>query len=120
MSIQPVTVGPPIIIGGNGLNRTLPLAARYADEWNTVFVSASQFAQLSARLDELLQAVGRSPERIRRTLMTRVVFGCTTAEVERKLGGEPRERLHPAVSSSARRTRSSRSSPPWQRLACSR
>ena len=26
--------------------------------------------------------------------MTRVVFGRTTAEVERKLGGEPRERLH--------------------------
>ena len=26
--------------------------------------------------------------------MTRVVFGRTTEEVERKLGGEPRERLH--------------------------
>ena len=26
--------------------------------------------------------------------MTRVVFGRTTAEVERKLTGEPRERLH--------------------------
>ena len=57
-------------------------------------MSAPQFAQLSARLDELLRAAGRSPERVRRTLMTRVVFGRTTAEVERKLGGEPRERLH--------------------------
>jgi F420-dependent oxidoreductase-like protein len=90
----PVTGGTPIIIGGNGPNRTLPLAARYADEWNAVFVSAPQFAQLSARLDELLRAAGRSPERVRRTLMTRVVFGRTTAEVERKLGGESRERLH--------------------------
>jgi F420-dependent oxidoreductase-like protein len=94
MPRPPVTGGPPIIIGGNGPNRTLPLVARYADEWNAVFVSAPQFAQLSACLDELLRAAGRSPERVRRTLMTRVVFGRTTAEVERKLGGEPRERLY--------------------------
>ena len=94
MPRPPVTGGLPIIIGGNGPNRTLPLVARYADEWNAVFVSAPQFAQLSARLDELLRAAGRSPERVRRTLMTRVVFGRTTAEVERKLGGDSRERLH--------------------------
>ena len=94
MPRPPVTGGPPITIGGNGPNRTLPLVARYADEWNAVFMSAPQFAQLSAHLDELLRAAGRPPERVRRTLMTRVVFGRTTAEVERKLGGEPRERLH--------------------------
>ena len=28
--------GVPIVIGGNGARRTLPLAARYADEWNAV------------------------------------------------------------------------------------
>ena len=94
MPRPPVMGGPPIIIGGNGPNRTLPLAAHYADEWNAVCVSAPRFAQLSARLDELLRAAGRSPKRVRRTLMTRVVFGRTTAEVERKLGGEPRERLY--------------------------
>ena len=83
----------PIVIGGNGPNRTLPLVARYADEWNAVFVSARRFAELSARLDELLRAAGRSPGRVRRTLMTRVIFGRTDAEVSRKLGGEPREQL---------------------------
>ena len=83
----------PIVIGGNGPNRTLPLVARYADEWNAVFVPARRFAELSARLDELLRAAGRSPERVRRTLMTRVIFGRTDAEVSRKLGGEPREQL---------------------------
>ncbi len=90
---QPVVSGPPIVIGGNGPNRTLPLVARYGDEWNAVFVPAKRFAELSARLDELLRAVGRSPERVRRTLMTRVILGHTTAEVERKLGGESRELL---------------------------
>jgi F420-dependent oxidoreductase-like protein len=88
-----ITGGLPIVIGGNGPNRTLPLVARYADEWNTVFVPAKRFAELSTRLDDLLRAAGRSPERVRRTLMTRVVFGCTDAEVECKLGGESRERL---------------------------
>ena len=83
----------PIVIGGNGPNRTLPFVARYADEWNAVFVPARRFAELSARLDELLRAAGRSPERVRRTLMTRVIFGRTDAEVSRKLGAEPREQL---------------------------
>lgn len=83
----------PIVMGGNGPNRTLPLVARYADEWNAVFVPARRFAELSARLDELLRAAGRSPGRVRRTLMTRVIFGRTDAEVSRKLGGEPREQL---------------------------
>ena len=88
-----ITGGPPIVIGGNGPNRTLPLAARYADEWNAAFVPAGRFAELSTHLDELLRAVGRSPEQVRRTIMTRIVFGRAIAEVERKLGGEPRERL---------------------------
>ena len=64
-----VAGGPPIMIGGNGANRTLPLAARYANEWNAVFVPAKRFSELSAHLDELLRAARRSPELVRRTLM---------------------------------------------------
>ena len=60
-----MTGSPPIVIGGNGPNRTLPLAARYADEWNAVFVSAKRFSELSAHLDELLRVAGRSPEWVR-------------------------------------------------------
>ena len=93
MQSSTITGSLPIVIGGNGPNRTLPLVARYADEWNAVFVPAKRFAELSTRLDDLIRAAGRSPERVRRTLMTRVVFGCTDAEVECKLGGESRERL---------------------------
>ena len=83
--------GVPIVIGGNGPRRTLPLAARYADEWNAVFLTPERFAELGSRLDELLEESGRSPGDVRRTLMTRVVFGDNKAEVERKLGGQPRE-----------------------------
>jgi hypothetical protein len=45
--------GPPILIGGNGARRTLPLAARYAAEWNASFTSAERFSELNALLDDL-------------------------------------------------------------------
>jgi F420-dependent oxidoreductase-like protein len=93
MPRSPRPGGPPIVIGGNGPRRTLPLAARYADEWNAVLVTPERFIELNARLDELLQDAGRPPEQVRRTLMTRVVFGRTTADVERKLAGKSADEL---------------------------
>jgi F420-dependent oxidoreductase-like protein len=93
MPRSPRPGGPPIVIGGNGVRRTLPLAARYADEWNAVLVTPERFAELDDRLDELLQEAGRPPEQVRRTLMTRVVFGRTNADVERKLAGESADEL---------------------------
>ncbi|MDP8948469.1 MAG: TIGR03560 family F420-dependent LLM class oxidoreductase [Actinomycetota bacterium] len=93
MPRSPRPGGPPIVIGGNGPRRTLPLAARYADEWNAVLVTSERFIELNARLDELLQEVGRPPERVRRTLMTRAVSGRRTADVERKLAGQSADEL---------------------------
>jgi F420-dependent oxidoreductase-like protein len=118
MPSSTITSGTPIVIGGNGPNRTLPLVARYAGAWNVVFVPAKRFVELSTYLNELLRAVGRSPERVRRTLMTRVIFGRTTTEVERKLGGERESDSAPTALSSGRHLRSSSSSARWQRLAC--
>jgi F420-dependent oxidoreductase-like protein len=93
MPRSPRPGGPPVVIGGNGPRRTLPLAARYADEWNAVVVTPERFIELNARLDELLQEAGRPPEQVRRTLMTRVVFGRTTADIESKLAGESADEL---------------------------
>lgn len=85
--------GPPIVIGGNGEKRTLPLSARYADEWNAVFVPPDRFAQLNAKLDDLLAAAGRPRAAVRRSLMTGSVFGRDDAEVERVLAGRDRTTL---------------------------
>ena len=63
----------PVLIGGNGPRRTLPLAARYADEWNGVFITPEVFAERSARLDELAEQAGRAPGAIKRSLMTPLV-----------------------------------------------
>jgi F420-dependent oxidoreductase-like protein len=87
MPRSPRSGGPPIVIGGNGPRRTLPLVARYADEWNAVFATPERFNELNTRLEELLQEAGRPAEQVRRTLMTRVVFGPTPADVERKVAG---------------------------------
>jgi F420-dependent oxidoreductase-like protein len=89
--------GTPVVVGGNGVKRTLPLAARYADEWNAVFLKAEAFEDLNSRLDGLVREAGRAPEQVRRTLMTRVVFGRTEAEVDHKLDGDSRHHLPAAV-----------------------
>ncbi len=67
-SLRPVPVQrphPPIWIGGSGLRRTLPLAARYADVWHT-YGSPEKLAELSARLDQLADEAGRDPAAIGR------------------------------------------------------
>lgn len=79
--------GPRILIGGNGPRRTLPLVARYADEWNALFLPPERFAALNARLDALLHAAGREPTAVRRSMMTGLVFGRDQAELARRLEG---------------------------------
>lgn len=85
--------GPPILVGGNGETRTLPLAAQYADEWNGVFISARRYAELNALLDSLLVKQGRNVADVRRSLMTGIVFGRTEEEVQQKLAGRDQEQL---------------------------
>jgi F420-dependent oxidoreductase-like protein len=82
--------GPPIVVGGNGPRRTLPLTARFADWWNGVHITAARFAELNARLDTLLEDEGRAPNDVHRTLMTQVIFGRDDAEVASKLAEKGR------------------------------
>ena len=74
--------GPPILIGGNGPQLTLPLVAKYASEWNAVYISPEGFKEKSALLDGMLVENGRSSSDVRRSLMTRVEIGdeATVAE----------------------------------------
>ena len=91
--------GPPILIGGNGEKRTLPLVARYADEWNANFITAEEVRRLNGILDNLLREAGRRPGEVRRSLMTGCVFGESEAKVREasKVYGErPIEALRKA------------------------
>ena len=77
--------GPRILLGGNGVKRTLPLVARYADAWNGTSLSPTKFRERSNMLNELLQAAGRKPSEVRRSIMLGLFFGNDMREVDNVL-----------------------------------
>ncbi len=77
--------GLPILIGGNGKKRTLPLAAKYADEWNAVFLTPPAFRELNQYLEEWILQAGRHPQQVQRSMMTGLVLGKTQADLEEKM-----------------------------------
>jgi alkanesulfonate monooxygenase SsuD/methylene tetrahydromethanopterin reductase-like flavin-dependent oxidoreductase (luciferase family) len=80
--------GPPILIGGNGPTKTLPLVAKYAQEWNAVFIDRPTYRERAKELDRLLEQEGRKPGDVKRSLMTRVFYGRDDAELQRLLDGQ--------------------------------
>ena len=90
---SPRADGPPLVIGGSGPKRTLPLAAKFADEWNAVMLLPEDYADLCGRLDELLAQEGREPKSLKRTLMTRCVVGHDEAALDAKIDAESKQRL---------------------------
>ncbi len=77
--------GPPILVGGNGSLRTLPLVARYADQWNALFIPPAEFSRLNTLLDHYITLQGRQLGAVRRTLMTGCIFGGDPDEVANKV-----------------------------------
>lgn len=77
--------GPTILIGGNGVKRTLPLVARYATIWNAITLSPDAFHERCAHLDTLLHAAGRQPAEVRRTLMLPLLVASNEAELEQRV-----------------------------------
>ena len=77
--------GPPILIGGNGPLRTLPLAARYATEWNSIYLNPSQFQERNIQLDELIISEGRETGDVRRSMMMGCIHGADNTIVEEKV-----------------------------------
>jgi F420-dependent oxidoreductase-like protein len=77
--------GPPIIVGGNGARFTLPLVARYADEWNCVFLNPEKFLELNTVLERLLIHEGRRPDSLRRSMMTSCIYGIDQAAVQARV-----------------------------------
>jgi F420-dependent oxidoreductase-like protein len=60
---------PPIIIGGSARPRSARLAARFADEYNTVFATPSECAERRAVCERAWQDAGRDPETLTFSLM---------------------------------------------------
>lgn len=81
--------GPPILIGGNGMKKTLPLAARFADEWNGVYLTPEACRERIARLNDLLDELGRPRAAVRRSMMTQCLIGANDAAVRARLDAGP-------------------------------
>ena len=82
--------GPRILVGGDGVRRTLPAVVRYADEWNCVMLLPDEFAKKNSKLNDLLAAAGRDLASVRRSMMTGCVFGKDEAALRQKLSARKR------------------------------
>jgi alkanesulfonate monooxygenase SsuD/methylene tetrahydromethanopterin reductase-like flavin-dependent oxidoreductase (luciferase family) len=72
---KPVQQPLPLILGGRGGPRSLRLAARYADEYNTVMSTAAEIAEVRSRLDAACEAEERDPATLPLSMMTGWLVG---------------------------------------------
>ncbi|HEY4752233.1 MAG TPA: LLM class flavin-dependent oxidoreductase, partial [Candidatus Limnocylindrales bacterium] len=61
----------PVIVGGNGRDKTAGLAVRFADELNFVFLSAAEVRERIAEVRGKCEAAGRDPDTLRFSLYGR-------------------------------------------------
>lgn len=77
---------PPVIVGGKGPRRTPEVAARYADEYNAVFLGPTEAGGQFARVREACERVGRdsSVRPLRMSAGVPLACGRTDAEARRR------------------------------------
>jgi len=71
--------GPPLVMGGEARPRSARLAARFADEYNTVYPSVEQCRERRAALSAACEAAGRDPASLAFSVMTGVAVGADEA-----------------------------------------
>jgi F420-dependent oxidoreductase-like protein len=77
---------PTVLVGGSGRPRSLALAARYADEYNTVSASVDEVRGLRGRLEAAWRDAGRDPASARLSLMTGCVVASDRGELLERVG----------------------------------
>lgn len=93
--------GPPILIGGNGPVQTLPLVAKYADEWNAVYLNVDTYRERATILNDLLQHVARPANSVKRSLMVGTMFARNDADLKKRLDDLSRQTNTPQTVDSA-------------------
>lgn len=91
---KPVQNPPPVIVGGAGPKRTPSLAARFAAEYNTPFLSLDDVVAANERVDRACEDLGRDPSTLLRSAALVVCVGANETEFERRaqaIGREPAE-----------------------------
>jgi alkanesulfonate monooxygenase SsuD/methylene tetrahydromethanopterin reductase-like flavin-dependent oxidoreductase (luciferase family) len=80
----------PVMVGGSGPRRTLPLVAKYADIWNAGGMTPDEMRERNTLLDGLIVEEGRRPGDVKRTMMKAIFCGRNEAEFEARLRGPRR------------------------------
>lgn len=91
---KPVQERIPVIVGGGGPRRTPALAARYATEFNTPFVSLDFFVEQTDRVRSACTAIDRDPASLTYSAALVVCVGLDEAEFAARaaaIGREPDE-----------------------------
>ena len=75
---------PPLIIGGGAGPRSAALAARWADEYDVVFVDPATARDQRGRVSTACEGINRDPGGVRFSVMTRLVIGADDRDVKQR------------------------------------
>jgi len=90
--------GPRIIVGGGGEQRTLKIAAKYADMTHWFPLGLEVLVHKTGVLARHCEAIGRDPSTVERTMAAPVIVGATAAEALTAWERLPEERRATTVS----------------------
>jgi alkanesulfonate monooxygenase SsuD/methylene tetrahydromethanopterin reductase-like flavin-dependent oxidoreductase (luciferase family) len=71
----------PLLMGGRGEKRALPMVAREAVEWNLSHMDADEYQQKRGVLAAACKEIGRDPSAIRHSVMANFIIGRDRVEV---------------------------------------
>jgi alkanesulfonate monooxygenase SsuD/methylene tetrahydromethanopterin reductase-like flavin-dependent oxidoreductase (luciferase family) len=74
----------PLLMGGRGEKRALPMIAREAAEWNLSHMDAAEYQQKRGVLEECCRAIGRDPSTIRHSVMATYIIGRDRADLRER------------------------------------
>ena len=78
---------PTLIVGGGGKKGSVDLAARWADEYNTVGPTPEKCSELRGDLDEACRRHGREPSSLALSVMTTCIIGADQSEFLERVRG---------------------------------
>lgn len=81
---KPVRNPIPLVMGGKGAKRTLPLVAKEAVEWNLSRLDAGMFRERREVLEQCCREIGRDPSTIRRSVMNSYIIGRNLSELRER------------------------------------
>jgi alkanesulfonate monooxygenase SsuD/methylene tetrahydromethanopterin reductase-like flavin-dependent oxidoreductase (luciferase family) len=93
---KPVRNPMPLLMGGTGEKRTLPMVAREAAEWNLSRLDAEMYRQRRDFLEACCREIGRDPKSIRHSVMTNFIIGRNKAEIRER--ADQLRRMNPELS----------------------